>query len=498
MKEEAVGPSAKSPRRVVIVLVVGRVLLLGCSVVSIRLSTGLLGASEMGTMNLLLSAISFFALLVGAFSLFFYRQVVEWQLASLLVENLVRYARFLLGAACVACLLMASTYLSDRSPWLLLPGDWLLVLLAGNLVLATLNGAVLHCLNVLGRRLSYVALSNLAAWGGLGFALWIITSAHARAEYWLAGLLGGQLVSLAIGTLLLLHRLRSPERASVDPKPGHVADFKLRTLWAFSWPLVICTGLYWVQRSSFAPAMAAASGVQTLGLFSVGFSVGLLAMSSFDTLFREFYSPTYYNAIAAGTDSVKVKAWNEFAKACIPAMSAFAVYVGASADFLLALLTTSEFHAMGHVVQWGALSQLTISVYSLYMLLSASFHDNRVLLLPNVIGSGVVLGLLALLLPVSPLVGASAAINAGLLVTTLLVGLRLASAWHVRFPLKRVALAFAGSLPLLLLPLAARALLAGSPLTSTVAFGWLALGSIYIIFVQYRLAQPWLREKRSP
>jgi O-antigen/teichoic acid export membrane protein len=495
MKIEAVRPGAVSSRHVVVALVAGRVLLLGCSVVSIRLSTGLLGAGEMGTMNLLLSAINFFALLVGAFSLFFYRQVVEWQLASLLVENLGRYARFLVSAAAIACALMALTYLSDRSPWAHLSAPWLIVLLAGNLVMATLNGAVLHCLNVLGRRFSYVALSNLASWGGIGLAFLAVLLGGSRAEHWMAGLLCGQIVALALGAVVLRRRLCTSGPETIDPKPGAVAAFDIGTLWAFSWPLIICTGFYWVQRSSFAPAMAAEAGLQTLGLFSVGFSVGLLAMSSFDTLFREFYSPTYYHAIAVGTQVAKVTAWNDFAWACFPAMFAFALYVWASADFLLVLLTTSEFHGMGSVVRWGAASQLTISIYSLYMLLTASFHDNRVLLLPNVIGAGVVVLLLATLLPVDSMHGAGAAINAGLLATTLLVGWRLAVLGDVRLPFRRVALSVVVSTPLLVLPLAARLLLAGEPLTAPVAFGWLALGSAYMIFVQYRLAAPWLRSR---
>ena len=483
MKAAGTAPSeAGNSRATLVVLLPARALLILCSVVSIRLATQLLGASQLGVMNLILSAITLFGLLIGAFSLYFYRQLLEWHIEGRLIENVARYARFLVISAAVACALMLPYWSADTA-WRNVPLPWLALLLTGNLVIATLNGAVLYALNALGRRRTYVLLSNVASWGGVGLAVTANLTGLPRAEHWLVGLLAAQLLSLCLawGPFVEAARVASPSSCVADSR---VQDFRFGSVLRFSWPLAVCTALYWVQRNSFAPMMASSHDMHILGLFSVGFSVGLLIMSSFDTLFREYYSPIYYRAIAGGDDDVKVDAWNAYAEALFPAVIAMAVFVAASGSALLRLLVSQEFHGMASVVAWGALSQALISIYSTYVLLASSFMDNRILLVPNVAGAAVVVTLLVVLLPLHPIAGAGLAVNLGLLTTTVLAARRLSRLRPHRFPLRRTSIALALAVPLAAVPWIDRSF--------PNALIILGIAGLYAAGLQYRLARRWL------
>jgi O-antigen/teichoic acid export membrane protein len=475
------------------VLALGRVSLMLSSVVSIRLSTGLLGPAQMGVMNLVLSTVNLFALLVAAFSLFFYRQVVEWQVEGRLLPNIVRYARFLVAAAGLACLLVPVVYLRSDSPWQGIPSPWLLGLLAGNVLLVPMNGALLYCLNAIGRRGAYVCLSNLSSWGGLGLAAALALAFAPDAEPWLAGLLCGQVLSLLAAAALLVRALRGGAvSASRDAPPGTVSDdFRPRSVLAFSWPLLICTGLYWVQRNSFAPWMAATAGAHVLGLFSVAFSVGLLAMAAFDTLFTEYYAPIFYRSIAGGDAALCTPAWNRYAAALMPAVLVVFFFVAANGQVLLQVLVSPDFHGLGWVVACGAASQLLISVYSAHVLLASSVMDNRVLVLPNIAGAATTVATLLLLLPWNAMLAAALAVNAGLLTTVLVASVRMQGLYRTRWPLRRLAWAAAAAFPLLVLPPLMSSLLSFVQPWLGLAL-ILGLGGLYAAMLQVRLARAWI------
>lgn len=473
------------------VLVLGRVMLVVCSIVSIRIATTLLGPNEMGRMHLALSAVNFFALLIGAVSLYFYRQVMEWHIDGRLRQNIVRYAKFLVAGAAIACVLMLLMYSVDDHPWKSIPAPWLVTVLGGNLVLVSLSGALLHCVNVLGQRVYYVLLANLASWSGLAAAVGVVLYAGANAMLWLTALLLGQILALAGAAIALRGSIRATTQL-VQVGDQRSDDFRIRAVWQFSWPLVICTGLYWVQRSSYVPMMAAGADLALLGLFSVAFTVGLMVMSTFDTLFREYYAPIYYGAIAAASDARKIAAWEDLADAYFPILIVVLAFVAGSGGLLLELLVSFEFRHLGFVVAWGALGQAIISVYSVYMLLSASFMDNRVLLVPNFIGATVVLILLLALLPTEPMSGAALAVNCGLLATVLVAGWRLGSRYSLRLPLKRMAAGGVVAIPLMLLPVIAKSAPAQDVAPVLLALMLLCAGGTYVVAALYGLSRRWL------
>ena len=487
----AIGNTGRS-FRTFLVIGIARLSVTLCSVASVGISTAVLHAEGMGVMNLVLSAVNLFALVIGAISLYFYRQLVAWQREGRLADNLLRYAVFLLGAGAVAGLLSPLVYFGETSPWKLITPTWLAILLAGNIVVTSLTGALLYTLNTLGQRTSFALLSNLASWGGVGLA-WAATHiGPARAEIWMAGLLLAQLLTLLLSSWALMKSLSPRSSTLAVVTSDGTENFGPVAVFRFAWPLVICNALYWLQRNSFSPWLVAEAGAASLGLFSVAFSLGMLAMSSFDTLFRELYGPTYYRATAHANRSELIDAWQRYALAFFPMLTVVVALVGACGDSLLALLTAPQFHGLGKMALWGAISQFWISIYATFIVLASSFMDNRVLIVPNVIG-GVVTCVLLLGSPVQdPMIGAAIAVNAGLASTAAAAGLALHRLFAPALPWRKVAMASLAALPLWALS-HMRDLIVWPEHPIAGAVVTVALASGYAMALLHRLSRAWLR-----
>src|SRR5688572_21753073 len=118
-------------------LIIGRALVVVCSVFSVRFYTEILGPMEVGVMSLVLGVISLFSLLVGSVSLFFYRQTTEWYARARLPQNIFRYCAFLVGAALVSCVILPAPYWFGDPAWRSIPLAWFLALVAGNVIIVS-------------------------------------------------------------------------------------------------------------------------------------------------------------------------------------------------------------------------------------------------------------------------------------------------------------------------------------------------------------------------
>lgn len=476
-------------------LVLGRASLVVASIASMRIATALLGPDEMGAMNLLLGVIALPTLLVSPCGQYVNRRLMEWRLDGSLRDNFVRYTHFLLLAAVLSAV-AAVPAMALLAPTATRAGaaPWPALLAAGAVAITSLHGALLHLCNLSGRRRVYVTLSNTASWGGLALAALACRIAGADAVAWMGALLCAQAFSAMLAVRLAADEFRPSPGGTCTPERG--GDFVPAQVWPFAWPLLLCGGLYWAQRSLALPWLAGQAALGDLGRFSVAYSVGMLVMLTFDTLFKEAYGPLYYRATAHAEEAALGRAWNRYARAFVPAMTAAALCTAAAAQPLLRWLTAPAFHAEAAYVAWGAAGQWFVSLYSLGVLQAAGDLRNRGLLLPNLAGAMSTVLLLALPLGLEAGPRAALATSAGLACTALLVAARLARRPGLRWPLKRTAAAAALVAPVFgLAPLIGKALgHAPAALASMALFVAIAaLGSA----AQLALGGWWLRECRA-
>ena len=424
----------------VLLLVAGRAGLLGASAASLHISTHLLGPVEIGRLQLVLTFIGLVTLLQAGTGQFLQRYAAAWLVEGRLTDNLRRYVAWLcmMAGGSAAALVLA------HPPGLPVPPSWLALLLAGQLLVATLQQTLLHLINLLNLRLAYVVLGNATAWGGLTVAWALAAPDGGTAVSWLLGLLAAQALALWPAAWLLASQLNG--RAQ---RPPNAPAFAAGPVSRFAWPVAAASVLYWVQRSLPLPWLAQAAGLDVLGKFSVGFSLGMLGMLAFDTLFREVYGPRYDRAVAQAQHTAHVQAWEQYAAALLPAAVAAALCVAAAAQALLPAMAGPAFAGASAYVAWGAACQLLLSWQSLLQLKAASIQDNRMLVLPQAAGALTTLAVLAIPAALPAADSAALALLSGPALTTLLSAWRLRERHAGRWPWRRMAWATATAVPAL-------------------------------------------------
>jgi hypothetical protein len=486
----------RSARADFLVIVVGRILQVAYAIAAVRIVTAMLAPDQVGRRDLVLSVTSWFALLlISPVGNFLNRHGVEWQFEGRLLEVLRRFGFFVLSVTVVAAIVVTVLSLTSGIGTPISIG-WLLCLVAGSLFVGTLTTQFSSLLNIIGCRGWYVVLANVASWFGLVISL-ALTSWRARnAEYWLSGILLGQLLALA-GSVFVLRRVEArPAKDVLAPGSGHSSQFDVRSVIQFSLPLITSTACYWAQTSGYRFILAGRTDVAMVGLLTVGLTVASAPLAMFDNMFSDYYRPFFYKAIAFSTTEMRAEAWNRYASAYFPAVLLAAAFFGLAGPFIARFLVSAPFRSVAWLASWGAVLQATIGIYSVYALLSHASLNTSVLIRPNVIGAAVTLIGVFATARWEPLLGPAAAMSIGMLVTLIDTARILHSDFELRLPWRRVGLATLMAMPLVACLTILRRRYQNP--TELQAITVLVGGAFYLILAQFVLARDWLFRRALP
>ncbi len=474
------------------VIFAGRVLQALYALALVRCTTAILGATEIGRRNLILSTTSWFALLlISPAGNYMARQAVEWDLEGRLLRSLTRFAAFLVLVATTAAVVLT---IVQATMGIGTPIDlrWLIWLVTGSLVVETLNGTFNGLLNTLGFRTWYVLLINLTTWLGLGLSIAFTRWINTTAEHWMNGLLIAQCLVVLLSGWLIVRVARRPSQAVAtgSSTPG----FEPSSVIGFSWPLVVSTGFYWAQTNGYRFVLANLTDVRTIGLFTTGLSIALSPMAMFDTLFTEYYRPIFYRDIAYSDARQKAEAWNRYARAYFPAVVLASAFMATSGPLLARFLVSAEFQGVSWLAFWGTLVQAALMFYATYSALAFASLHTRVLILPNVLGAAVAIVGTVVSAPLHPLLGPAISLVLAMSATMVDTARRLRRSFALRLPWGRLAQAGLLSLPLVGgLLWAQRVWPTPSTLQAAVS---LAGGGLYMAAAQLILARQWMVETR--
>jgi len=476
-----------------ILIFVGRVLIAVQSLVAVRLSTAMLEPNEIGRVNLVLSVTSWFVLLlISPVSNYVFRQTVEWYTEKKLNQVLQRFGMFLAGVAVLATAILSLVHLTIGIGTPIHMG-WLLWLVIGSLLFNTLNVTFITILNTLGYRSLYVSFMNLSLWLGLGAAIGLIVWSGKQAEYWMTGLLLGQIAVIIPSWLAILNL---PKQQSFQfTKSSNTAGFDMRSVFVFSWPLIITTGFYWMQTNGYRFVLVGFTDATTIGLFTTGMTIGIAPLKMFETVFTEYYQPIFYRDIAFTDTHQKAQAWNRYISAYFPTIILMGSFIGFGGSFFARLLVSEAFHQVSWLALWGVLTQLALMVYTAYVSFSFALLDTRRLIISNFCGALVAIGGTLLLAPWKPLLGTAIALFLAMLATMLITSLEMGFSFPIQLPWQRMGKAVFLSVPLILgMETLCRLLPQPTLFESLIS---LAIMGLYMMIAQFILAREWMFSKTS-
>ncbi|MFT3735700.1 MAG: oligosaccharide flippase family protein [Rhodocyclaceae bacterium] len=468
----------------------GRALQLVLMLLMMRLATGILPPVEMGRMALINSSTALFALfLIGPVGLFINRRLIAWNEAGAVQHNLSRYWGYVLGVCALTSLvLLVLDHFGLGPAQAALP--WLLWLIAGSLFFNTLNQTLIPSLNLLGFGAWFVVLTLATLVVGLVLALILALYGRPDAEYWLSGLLAGQAVVGLAGWWVFSRKINPPQGGRQPPGRA-----QYMSLFMFAWPIVLSAALGWIQTQGYRFVLSATTGLESLGLFVVGYGLAAGLVAGLESVLTTWLHPIFYRQLSDGQAAQVERAWNGYAAAILPSMLLFTCLVVASAPWVTRLLLGPQYAASSIFVVWGALAELLRVLASVYGMAAHARMKTSWLLVPAAAGAVLATVLVSSLVPPYAGAGAAAALCVTGLVVVLLWHLRIRREISISLPARDMlaALAMGG---VLLLFAGALAYLPGfeSPLLNALTHTFL-LGLLYL-GMQYWLLSGILRASR--
>jgi O-antigen/teichoic acid export membrane protein len=468
--------------RDVFVIGAGRGMLALAGLVTVRVATDMLTPETMGYVAQTASLVALLAsIVVVPVGLYVGRGFLGWLDSGVARRQLTRFLGFVAAAAVASALLV----LIVRSNVSIIEGMSAASLATLTLIYVfgfPLQTAGAACLNLLGRRISYVAFGNLAVWGGLAFAVGLFHY-FSSPEAWMFGLYFGY-VAAAFAFLLVMGLADKSIGSGAGSLP-----FTVGAVFLFAWPQVLTAVLWWIQSQSYRFVLGEVDGPALVGLFAAGYTVCAGTMQAFETLFHELYTPKLYRSLADRGQSGFAQAWNDYASAYLPAVVLFGAFLVGMTPYLAKVLLAEQYREMVPVLFLPAVAETLRAMGSALHTMGVAKLDMRILVVPVLVGAILSPVLVYVLGSIDPLLGTALGMFLAYLGVFLVVIPISRRALPIRWPVGRILVAALAGLPVIILgqflPLAIDVTLAMSLLV-------LAIGVVYLGGAQFILARSWL------
>jgi O-antigen/teichoic acid export membrane protein len=401
---------------------VGRAAQFLIALATVRIATTLLSPVEMGRASLIVTTTGFFVfLLINPVGMFINRRLHAWHAQGVGRQHLLAFGGYLFGVAAIAAVCLPLLKVSGAAD-LGLPLGWQIALVCGSLIIYQINNTAVPLLNLLGYGSAFIVLSIATVAASLIFAAslaWLVLPA---AQYWLLGIMVGQAAVGLLGTNMLFHRLHEP----AGKHHGITIDRRrVATLLGFAWPVSVAAVLGWIQGQAYRYLLGGELGLSTLGLFVVGYGISIGIISAFESVVTAYFQPRLYKDVSNGDSLGQSKAWSVYGRAMIPSLLLTAVLVVVVAPELSRLFLGRQFQSAAKYVAWGALADVTRAIVAVYSLVAHVKTRTKWLVMPNLIGAAISIGLCLVLIPRIGAVGVGLSLA--------LAGIAVVATMHIAF-----------------------------------------------------------------
>jgi hypothetical protein len=378
----------------------GRFLQVASMMLAIRLATTRLDPEAFGTLDLLIKATMFTALVcINPAGMFINRRLHAWHARGILLRRLSIGLWALLSIAVLGgSIALAGNHLIGLG-WSLGPG-MLFFLVATSLIVTTINQTLIPGLNLLGRNGWWLALTLITIWSGLGCA-WFLTDGNPSAVSWQGGLLAGMGLGAVLALVPFIKLARQYTPSIGEPALGTA---HWRVVLAFVLPLSLVVGLNWFQFQSYRFVLGKDVSLEFIGLFAAGYWVAQGVLSAFETTAQQILFPRFYRQVASAADADQRRGhWLTYAEVMIPLTVLAAIAVGITADLGCWLLIAESYHAQAiSFVILGACMEGMRVIGNVYAMAAQASMSTYILILPQAIGASLAVGLVYILLPRFP------------------------------------------------------------------------------------------------
>lgn len=474
-----------------LIIILGRIAQIILVIITMRVATTFLPPAEMARVFLISSAVAFYAsILLNPVGMFMNRRLYSWNATGRIGYYYNYFWMYLLFVGLVASVSMAILVSTNL---LVFHTDlgWLLFLIFSSTLISTANQMVIPGLNLLGYRTWFIYLTLATTAGSLVVASILVIIIKPSAEYWLMGLLIGQLLIAFVGRSIFYKHIKPP--IPKDEVAMGISKNHLKLLWNFAWPILISAVLIWAQTQSYRFFMESSLGLVQVGLFVAGYGISAGIIAAFESIFTTYLQPIFYKHVSREDVIEQGKAWTNYASAILPSLLLVWFLTVASAPELTRLLLDGEYRDSSHFVVWGAIAELARVANGIYGMVAHAKMNTKILLWPNVIGAVVSVAMMFLLIPKYGAIGVGFAL--GLAGITVLIANYFVTRTELvtTLPYRALIKGFAAGVLLMVAANLARQILGTEGITSTFLL-LVSLVSVYLL-AQYWILRPLFHTK---
>jgi O-antigen/teichoic acid export membrane protein len=354
---------------------------------------------------------------------------------------------------------------------------WMLFLICGSIAVANSNQMLVSSLNILGFVVPFAVLTVVTPMLGLCLAWLLCGALGAQSEYWLSGLLLGQMF-VTIPVLVVFRQLWK-SREEPPTEASGVTPEMVRRLFVFAWPISIAVVLSWSQNQGYRFIMEDMVGLHDLGMFVAAYGIAMGIMSAVESLLGSTLQPRFY--LRLHTPGISpAEAWNEYASVALPVLALTAATLAVASKEAVHVFLSPTYWGTANFLCWAAAIEFTRTAANTYSLCMHAEMNTRRLIVPSLLGAVLSIGFMTVAARQWGLNGIGPALAmAGLLnlVTWHLAAHRLSG---VAVPIRGLTLACAGGLLALGVVSAVHVSTAGSGTALSLVLAVIAVSAIYL------------------
>jgi hypothetical protein len=320
----------------------------------------------------------FFGLIVvNPVGVYLNREIHGWEKSGFLRPGLKDFLGFSWMAAIFAGLLIAALALfgvgslGAHEPWLQ-TAFTTLVMVSG----ATIANTFIPLLNILERRISFVALTVASQALALGFSYLVVLRSGAHASNWM---LATGAVQIAFGLFafgLLVRKSARTIESSAVADHASLSAAKLKELsaplWSFAAPIAFANFAVWGLMQGYRPLVENFAGLGALSIIGLGLGLASSITASFEALVHQVFLPVFYKRSHSIDIKARERNWNHLWQACVPSYFGLLVLLMGLSHHFVDVLTNGSYPQAGLYLAIGVAAEFLRMIGNLVVLYAQS------------------------------------------------------------------------------------------------------------------------------
>jgi len=317
-----------------VILLFGRLLQIGITLISLRVSTSLLPESELGLVYFIAALQTFFALFfIAPVGQYFNRQTNSWFLAGILKKclfNQLLYVLFIATLSFFLLSLVSGLGVFDLSLYLILTVSCLVFSQSA-------NQTIIPMFNMIENRAAFVLFSLITATLSAVFSCVLLLYWHQTALSWLMGIILGNMVVNIFSLWWLKYNIK--ESVSTAPKNN------ISNILSFSLPIALSTFFMWFLASGYRILIENTYGLSFLAILGVGLAVSGQLFAIVESLLTQYLTPSLYRKVYDASKDNRLLHINKYIEIVIPIYISLAIFLTFAVEYIFPFLVAEKYHS---------------------------------------------------------------------------------------------------------------------------------------------------------